>query len=143
LASTAIAYALFLRIDVRSSYVTEMMPTFVLIGVGFTLAYGPLNIAATNGIDPEEQGLAGGLVTTSFQLGGAVVLAIVAAVNTATTSTSSPQAVLDGFHAALLVPVAVAILGMGATALGLIRRAPRHRDIDAAAQPDTAVETEG
>jgi hypothetical protein len=47
------------------------------------LAYGPLNIEATNGIAPEEQGLAGGLLNTSFQFGGALVLAVVTAVNNA------------------------------------------------------------
>ena len=52
-------------------------------GLGFGLAYGPLNIAATNGIEPHEQGLAGGLVNTSFQFGGALVLAIATAVNQA------------------------------------------------------------
>jgi nitrate/nitrite transporter NarK len=51
LTSTAIGYALFLRIDLHSSYSTTMLPTFVLVGLGFALAYGPLNIAATNGID--------------------------------------------------------------------------------------------
>jgi hypothetical protein len=43
--------------------------------VGFALAFGPLNIAATSGVMPEEQGLAGGLLNTSFQFGGALVLA--------------------------------------------------------------------
>ena len=77
-----------------------MLPTMVLAGLGFALAYGPLNIAATNGIAPEEQGLAGGLLNTSFQFGGALVLAIVTAVNNAYTGTDgSPEALLDGFRA--------------------------------------------
>ena len=62
-----------------------MLPTMLLAGLGFALAYGPLNIAATNGIAPEEQGLAGGLLNTSFQFGGALVLAVVTAVNNAYT----------------------------------------------------------
>jgi EmrB/QacA subfamily drug resistance transporter len=85
LASTAAGYALFLPIGLDSSYATAMFPTFVLAGLGFALAYGPLNVAATNGVAPEEQGLAGGLVNTSFQFGGALVLAVVAAVNNANT----------------------------------------------------------
>ena len=60
-----------------------MLPTFLLAGLGFALAFGPLNVAATNGIAAEEQGLAGGLLNTSFQFGGALVLAIVTAVNNA------------------------------------------------------------
>ena len=64
-----------------------MLPTFLLVGLGFALAYGPLSIAATNGIVPEEQGLAGGLVQTSMQIGPALVLAVVTAVTDANTGT--------------------------------------------------------
>jgi MFS family permease len=125
LVSTAIAYALFLPIGLNSNYAAAMLPTFIFGGLGFALAYGPLNIAATNGIAPEEQGLAGGLVNTSFQFGGALVLAIVAAVNNANAgSDGSPQALLDGFHAALYVPLIVAVLGAVAVGIGLGLRAP-------------------
>jgi len=72
LLSTVAAYALFLPIGLDSPYATAILPTMLLGGLGFALAYGPLNIAATNGIAPEEQGLAGGLLNTSFQFGGAL-----------------------------------------------------------------------
>src|SRR5205085_3487539 len=61
LASTAASYALFLPIGMHSGYAVAMLPTFLFAGLGFGLAYGPLNVAATNGIEPHEQGLAGGL----------------------------------------------------------------------------------
>jgi EmrB/QacA subfamily drug resistance transporter len=118
LASTAAGYALFLPIGADSSYVAAMLPTFLLTGLGFGLAYGPLNIAATNGVAPEEQGLAGGLVNTSFQFGGALVLAIATAVNSANAGPGgSPSALLDGFHAAIIVSVIAASLGVAAIAL--------------------------
>jgi EmrB/QacA subfamily drug resistance transporter len=118
LTMTVGAYALFLPIGLDSSYATAMLPTFVLAGLGFALAYGPLNIAATNGVAPEEQGLAGGLVNTSFQFGGALVLAVVTAVNDANAGTDgSPQALLDGFQAAIVVSLIAAVLGVAATAL--------------------------
>ena len=116
LASTVAGYALFLPIGLDSGYWAAMLPTFVLGGLGFALAYGPLNIAATNGVAPEEQGLAGGLVNTSFQFGGALVLAVVTAVNNANAGAGgSPQALLEGFQAAVIVSVAVAVLGVIAT----------------------------
>jgi MFS family permease len=125
LTSAAVAFALFLPIGLDSPYWTAMFPTFVLAGLAFALAYGPLNIAATNGIAPEEQGLAGGLVNTSFQFGGALVLAVVTAVNGAATGDDgSPQALLDGFHAAFVVPLIVAVLGIAATAIHVRRPAP-------------------
>jgi len=112
------SYALFLPIGLHSGYAAALLPTVVLGGLGFALAYGPLNIAATNGIAPSEQGLAGGLVSSSFQLGGALVLALVTAANHAGTgSDGSPQALLNGFHSAIGVSLAVAIAGVAATAL--------------------------
>ena len=50
LASTAIGYALFLPIGLDSSYAAAILPTMIFAGFGFALAYGPLNIAATNGV---------------------------------------------------------------------------------------------
>jgi MFS family permease len=118
LASITIGYALFLPIGLDSAYVVAMLPTFILGGLGFGLAYGPLNIAATNGIAPQEQGLAGGLVNTSFQFGGALVLAIVTAVANANgASEGSAQGLLDGFHAAIWVSLAAAALGLLAAVL--------------------------
>jgi MFS family permease len=118
LTSMVAAYALFLPIGLDSGYVTAMLPTFILGGLAFGLAYGPLNIAATNGIAPEEQGLAGGLVNTSFQFGGAVVLAVVTAVANANgAGEGSAQGLLDGFHAAIWVSLAAAALGVLAMAL--------------------------
>ncbi len=112
LISIVAGYALFLPIGLSSSYAAAMLPTFLLTGLGFALAFGPLNIAATTGVAPGEQGLAGGLLNTSFQFGGALALAVVAAVVDANTVGGTPQDLLDGFKPALLVPVAVALLGV-------------------------------
>ena len=119
MAAQVAGYALFLQIGDDSSYMTAMLPTFLLAGLGFALAYGPLNIAATSGVAPEEQGLAGGLLNTSFQFGGALVLAIATAVDQAAAGTDgSTSSLLDGFHAALVVSVIAAVVGVVATAAG-------------------------
>jgi EmrB/QacA subfamily drug resistance transporter len=126
LASAAIGYALFVPIGLDSGYAAAVLPTVLLGGLGFALAYGPLNIAATNGIAPEEQGLASGLVNTSFQFGGALVLAIATAVNNAANGAAdSPQTLLDGFQAAVVVSVIASGLGVAVTALRFrARQAP-------------------
>jgi EmrB/QacA subfamily drug resistance transporter len=123
-ASTAVAYALFIPIGLDSGYLEAILPTVVFAGLGFALAYGPINVAATSGVAPLEQGLAGGLVNTSFQFGGALVLAVVTAVNNAYVGADgSDQALLDGFHPALVVSVAAAVLGVVALGFPLRRRA--------------------
>ena len=123
LLSTAAAYALFTRIGLHSGYLPTVLPTMLLAGIGFTLAFGPLNVAATTGVAPVEQGLAGGLLNTSFQFGGALVLAVVTAVNNANSGGPAGQGLLDGFRPALLVSVAAALLGAAAVGLRLPRRA--------------------
>jgi MFS family permease len=131
LASTAIGYALFLPIGVDSPYVTAILPTMIFAGFGFALAYGPLNIAATNGVAANEQGLASGLVSTSFQFGGALVLAVVTAVNDANTvADGSAQGLLDGFQAAVVVSVIAATLGVLVSALPLGRRAEPATEVE-------------
>ncbi len=118
-----VGYALFLRIGLDSTYAAVMLPTIILAGLGFALAFPPLNIAATSGVASAEQGLAGGLLNTSFQFGGALVLAVVTAVNNANRgSGGSPEALLEGFHAAIYVSVFVAALGALAVGYGLLRR---------------------
>ena len=135
-----IGYALFLPIGLDSSYAAAILPTILLAGFGFALAYGPLNIAATNGVAPHEQGLASGLVNTSFQFGGALVLAVATAVNNANVGTDgSQQAVLDGFQAAVIVSVIAALLGVLVTSL---RLRPLLVEAPAAANEPDVVESE-
>jgi hypothetical protein len=101
-----------------------MLPTMILIGLAFTLAYGPLTIAATDGIEAGEQGLAGGIFYTSWQFGSALGLAAVTAIKL----TEIDETSLDGFHAALFVPVIAVIASALIVALGFpIRRDPESR----------------
>jgi len=119
------AYLLARGITADESYFTGFLPTFLLAGVGFTLTFGPLNMAATEGIDDHEQGLASGLLFTSLQFGGALALAVATAVMDAGIKGSSAvagsdAAQLDGFNAALVVSVVVAVAGLAVSAAGLV-----------------------
>ncbi|MFF2084876.1 MFS transporter [Nocardia sp. NPDC058176] len=117
----ALAYALFQPMALDWTY-AAMFPSMILLGLAFALVYGPLTIAATDGVDGAEQGLAGGLLNTSFQFGAGVGLAIVTAVSTAVIGgATTPDAILDGYRAALLVPVGAAVLGALVIAAGLRR----------------------
>jgi MFS family permease len=121
------AYILFLNVGADSGYLSAMLPTFILAGIGFTLAFGPLTMAATGGVAEDEQGLASGLVYTSFQLGGAIGLAVATAVIEAGTSGStapegSSAALLDGFHPGIGVAVVIAVIGATVTLYPLLGR---------------------
>ncbi|MEV6522527.1 MFS transporter [Longispora sp. NPDC051575] len=118
----ALGYALFVPLGADWAYLA-MFPTMLLLGLAFSLVYGPLTIAGTDGVAEEEQGLAGGLLYTSLQFGTALGLAAVTAVNVAATVDTSPGALLDGYRTALLVPLTAAALAALVIGTGLRRRA--------------------
>jgi MFS family permease len=118
-AGTAVAvagYALFVSIPANAGYWSSVFPTLVLLGIAFTLVYGPLTIAATDGVADHEQGLASGVWNMSFQIGGALGLAGVTALSTAHAD------LLTGFHRALLLPVAATAVALVVLATGVRRR---------------------
>ena len=133
-----VAYATFLRLGTDWPYVM-LLPGLILIGLGFTFAYGPLTIAATEGVPEAHQGLASGLLNASVQFGGALMLAVVTAVNVVVTGDDpAPADLLEGYRAALVVPLLAVLAGAALTATG-IRRSDRARpvavDVDRAGLP--------
>ncbi|MEV7005668.1 MFS transporter [Streptosporangium sp. NPDC051022] len=118
-AALAGAFALFLRLDENPSLATLIIPGMVLVGIAFALSFPSLNIQATNGVADDEQGLASGLLNTSGQVGGAIVLAVVTAVLTSTGGANP----LDAFHAAITVSAILAVVGLLVALTGLRRPA--------------------
>ncbi|MFI6506002.1 MFS transporter [Streptosporangium sp. NPDC050855] len=115
----AVAYLLFLPVGLDWTY-AAMFPTMIILGLAFSLAYGPFTIAGTDGVSEDEQGLAGGLLYTSFQFGAALGLSAATAVYVAATGAGgSPEAALGGFRTALFVPVVMAVTGAVVMASGL------------------------
>ncbi|WP_406195981.1 MFS transporter [Kitasatospora sp. NBC_01560] len=116
-----LGYTVFLRLDEHSSYPALVLPSMILLGIGFALAFPSVNIAATDGVADEEQGLASGLVNTAFQVGSAIVLAVVTAVITAGSGGGeSAGAQLDGYRPALVLVTAVALIGFVVAATGAV-----------------------
>ena len=121
-AASALGYALVLRLDAAPDYALVVLPTVLLIGTGFMLGFPSLNIQATSGVADHEQGLASGLVQTSFQIGGAIGLAIVSAVVSGTAGASSNAGdLLDAYQTAIAATVVVAALGVIVALTGLVR----------------------
>ncbi|BCB75417.1 MFS transporter [Phytohabitans flavus] len=119
----AVAYALFLPVSPDWTY-AAMLPTMLLLGLAFSLSYGPLTMAATDGVDEQEHGLAGGLLYTSIQFGTALGISAVTAVSVATVRAQDGEGIsLEAIRNGLTVPAAAAILAALITAMGLRRKA--------------------
>ena len=96
----ALALLLFIRVPVSGSFWVDVLPSMILLGFGAGMAFNPLLLAAMGDVAPEEAGLASGHVNTSFMIGGALGLAILASL--AAHRTSSLQADGEGLRAALV-----------------------------------------
>jgi predicted MFS family arabinose efflux permease len=121
------AYALFLRVNETPTYAVAILPSILLIGAGFMLAFPSLNIQATSGIADNEQGLASGLLQTSFQVGGALVLAVVSAVVTSQAGPNPDAAsLLDALRPTLAI-----VTGLAAIALVVISGVRRAEPVTA------------
>jgi EmrB/QacA subfamily drug resistance transporter len=136
----------FTNLRVDGTYIRDLVPGFILVGVGLGFAFVPVSIAALEGVTGSLAGAASGLINTSQQVGGAVGVAVLStiavtvstnhvtkAVKTAVAAGGSaphaaaaaaPQALVDGFQTAFYVAAATALVGLVCTVL-LIRRQPR------------------
>ena len=117
----------FTQVSVGGSYLGDLLPGFLLIGIGLGFSFVPISIAALAGVQPAEAGLASGLINTSQQIGGALGIAALSTIATSwtndavATGTALPSALVDGFTAAFVAGSIAAGVGILA-ALTLIRR---------------------
>jgi EmrB/QacA subfamily drug resistance transporter len=117
----------FTQISVNGSYVSDLLPGFLLLGIGLGFSFVPISIAALSGIEPREAGLASGLINTSQQIGGALGVAILTTVATTRTEnlisegTPQPNALTDGFSLAFWVAAGFAAISIIATLVAIKR----------------------
>ncbi|MFE4621253.1 MFS transporter [Streptomyces sp. NPDC056747] len=122
-----VAFLLFLRVGEGSSYWLVILPSMVLIGVGFPFAFTAANVRATSGVDESEQGLAAGILQAGYQVGAAVVLAVVTVRMGGEESPSHAEA-LTGYHQGtwvIILIAAVSAFSVPIAAVAARRRAGR------------------
>ncbi len=125
----------FTQVSPQGSYVDDLLPGFLLVGVGLGFSFVPVSIAALAGIGDREAGLASGLINTTQQVGGALGLAVLATISTTRTEnllasgTEPASALTTGFAAAFWVGVGFALISLAATLLAL-----RKRDLELPAE---------
>jgi MFS family permease len=121
LSLAALGLLLFARAPVDGSFVVDVLPPMILLGVGAGMAFNPVLLAAMSDVEPKDAGLASGIVNTSFMMGGALGLAILASAAAARTDTLTAsgeaelEALTGGYHLAFLLgalfAIAAAVLG--------------------------------
>jgi MFS family permease len=106
---------LLVRAPIDGNFLVDVFPSMILLGVGAGIAFNPMIIVAMTDVEPERSGLASGLVNTSFMMGGALGLAVLASIAAARTGSAlaagAPEiaALNDGYHAAFAIGAAFAL----------------------------------
>jgi EmrB/QacA subfamily drug resistance transporter len=136
---TAAGLVWFAQIQPDGTYVGSILFPSLLSAFGLGFAFVPMTIAAVAGVRPDEAGLASGLINTSQQVGGALGLAILAAIANGRTEDlvaaaggdprALPAALTEGFQSALTVGAGFAIAGAILAMLLISGRTSReHRE---------------
>src|SRR3984893_11119338 len=119
----AAGLALLARAPVGAAYVTELLPSMLLLGVGAGLSFPSLMTLAMSGATARDSGLASGLVNPSMEGSRALGLAVLATLSTSRTNhlltagDSHAAALTGGYHLAFIVAASIAVAGIGIAAL--------------------------
>ncbi len=120
----ALGLLLLARAPVGGHFAVDVLPSMILLGFGAGMAFNPVLLAAMGDVEPRESGLASGIVNTSFMMGGALGLAILASVATSRTNHllaaghDRLSALDGGYQLAFLIGALFALL---AALLGTVR----------------------
>jgi EmrB/QacA subfamily drug resistance transporter len=143
LSLAAVGLLLFARAPVDGTFVVDVLPSMILLGLGAGMAFNPVLLAAMSDVEQSEAGLASGVVNTSFMMGGALGLAILASLAASRTETlaaggdSTLVALTGGYHVAFLVG---ALFAFAAAAIGvaLLRPAQAADHVEELPVPEAA-----
>jgi EmrB/QacA subfamily drug resistance transporter len=143
----AVGLVLFARAPVDGSFAIDVLPSMILLGLGAGMAFNPVLLAAMSDVSPSEAGLASGVVNTSFMMGGALGLAVLASLAAARTDNllasgdGELAALAGGYNLAFLVGAVFALTAavLGAT---LLRATPALEPAEAGPEMESDVTPE-
>jgi len=141
-----VALLLFARTPVDGNYLTDLLPPFLLIGVGVGTSFPAIMTLAMSGATPEDAGLASGLVNTSMQVGGSIGLAVLATLSTERTNSliddgeGHLQALNSGYHVAYLIGAGLAAIAVAIAVFVLRAPAPGEMPVPQEGEPERAEE---
>jgi EmrB/QacA subfamily drug resistance transporter len=139
--------ALFARAPVDGTFVVDVLPAMVLLGLGAGMAFNPVLLAAMNDVEPQDAGLASGVVNTSFMMGGALGLAVLASLAASRTDAllasgeDQLEALTGGYHLAFVVGALFAVTAAVVGAVLLRPRSMPSEHAEPAVEPKPCGET--
>jgi MFS family permease len=145
LALIAGGLVLFSRAPVDASYVSDILPAMVLLGIGAGLCFPSLMTLAMSSATQEDSGLASGLVNTTLQVGGALGLAVIATLSTTRTEKllaggdSQAAALTGGFHLAFLIGAGLVVAAI-AVAVAVLQPAPALQEVSEVGEPEAEID---
>ena len=122
----SLGMALLTRIGVDSAYASHVLPSLILIGLGFGLIVAPSFATATLGVPRQDSGVASAMVNTSQQVGGSIGTALLSTLALSATTDyiaahgPGPAAAVEGYVTAFWW--AAAIFAVGAVVTGALLR---------------------
>ncbi len=84
----AVGMLLLTRLDPSSAYASHVLPSLILIGIGFGMTVAPSFATATHGIPARDAGIASAMVSTSQQIGGSIGTALLSSVGAGSLTTA-------------------------------------------------------
>jgi EmrB/QacA subfamily drug resistance transporter len=138
---SSVGLVLFSRAPVDGTFVADVLPAMLLLGIGAGMAFNPVLLSAMSEVEPKDAGLASGVVNTSFMMGGALGLAVLASLAAWRTGElvadgTEQLAALNGGYQVAFLAGAVAALAAGVIGGTLLRTVPMS-DPHAAPGSDT------
>jgi EmrB/QacA subfamily drug resistance transporter len=126
----------FSQVSVDGSYLGDLFLGLLILGPGIGAAYVAASIASLTGVAETEAGLASGLNNASFQIGGAIGVAVLSTVAVSGAHGANPLAALtNGYQSAFAVAIVFAVIGLVVASLLL----GRNRGAAAVAEAQPAV----
>src|SRR3954452_12665629 len=128
---TTAGFIVLIQASGHGDYVSHVLPSLVILGIGLGMSFVPITIAATTGVAPEDSGLASGLLNTTQQVGGSLGLAVLSTVSTTRFAdalhggAALPAALTHGFKGAFTL---AAIICAAGAAVALVLLPGRKRD---------------
>jgi EmrB/QacA subfamily drug resistance transporter len=139
-----VALLLFARTPVHGDYLTDLLPPFLLIGIGVGTSFPAIMTLAMSGATPEDAGLASGLVNTSMQVGGSIGLAVLATLSTERTNSlladgeGQLQVLNSGYHVAYLIGAGLAAIAVAIAVFVLRSPSPQEMPAPQEGEPEPA-----